>query len=215
MSRTDSASTCAASWRISSSASGLLSVTISSCSPPASGAQRSRSSPSTLTASAAFARPGPIAAAASAPVAPDSSSSSAPSGSFTLITRLRLSVGVRAQLAGTRNSAAVHQLREPMGTRRPRSIACALVALAFIAVVAPAVPASAKPKGKQHAFGSRSLDRGTKGKDVRYLQRALTQLGIATGIDGVYGKGTFRAVEALEAQKGWPVDGVVSKKDAG
>jgi murein DD-endopeptidase MepM/ murein hydrolase activator NlpD len=102
-----------------------------------------------------------------------------------------------------------------MGTGRPRSIACALAALAFIAVVAPAVPASAKHKGKQHSFGSRALDPGMKGKDVRYLQRALTRLGIATGIDGVYGKATFKAVESLESQKGWPVNGVVSRKDAG
>jgi murein DD-endopeptidase MepM/ murein hydrolase activator NlpD len=90
-----------------------------------------------------------------------------------------------------------------------------MVALAFIAVVAPAVPTSAKPKGKQHSFGSRSLGRGAKGKDVRYLQRALAKLGIATSIDGVYGKATFNAVEALESQKGWPVNGVVSRKDAG
>jgi murein DD-endopeptidase MepM/ murein hydrolase activator NlpD len=104
-----------------------------------------------------------------------------------------------------------------MGTGRPRSFAGALVALALLAVVAPPAPASAKPKGKHHVFtfGSRSLARGIKGKDVRYLQRALTRLGIATSIDGVYGKATFNAVEALESQKGWPVNGVVSRKDAG
>ena len=104
-----------------------------------------------------------------------------------------------------------------MGTGRPRSLAGTLVALALLAAASPAAPASAKPKGKHHvfSFGSRSLGKGTKGKDVRYLQRALTRLGIATGVDGVFGKGTFKAVEALEAQKGWPVNGVVSKKDAG
>ena len=54
-------------------------------SPSGSGAERSRSSPSTVIASAALARPGPIAAAASAPVAPSGSSSGLPSGSVTVI----------------------------------------------------------------------------------------------------------------------------------
>jgi murein DD-endopeptidase MepM/ murein hydrolase activator NlpD len=105
-----------------------------------------------------------------------------------------------------------------MGMGRPRSFACALVALALLAVVIPAASAAAKPKGKQHRvfrFGTRSLSRGAKGKDVRYLQRALTRLGVATSIDGVFGKGTFSSVETFEQQHGWPVDGVVSKKDAG
>src|SRR3954447_4288385 len=216
MSSTDSASTCAASWRISSRASGLLSVMISIRSPSAMGAERSRSSPPTLSASAAFARPGPIAAAASAPVASDSSSSSESSGSLTLITRLRLTVGVHTQLAGMRNSPAVHQLREPMGMGRPRSLACALVALAFVAVTTPATPAFAA-KGKHHdvhRFGTRPLGPGAKGKDVRYLQRALTRLGVATSVDGVFGNGTRPSGESFEQQRGWAVNGVVSKKDA-
>jgi murein DD-endopeptidase MepM/ murein hydrolase activator NlpD len=100
-----------------------------------------------------------------------------------------------------------------MGTGRPRTLASALVALALLA--APP-PASAKPEGEHHVFtfGSRSLARGAKGKDVRYLQRALTKLGVATSIDGVFGKGTRKGVKALERQRGWPVNGVISKKDA-
>jgi peptidoglycan hydrolase-like protein with peptidoglycan-binding domain len=104
-----------------------------------------------------------------------------------------------------------------MGMGRPRSFACALVALASLAVVAPAIPASAKPTGKHHRtfrFGTRSLAPGTKGKDVRYLQRALSRLGVATSVDGVFGKGTFKSVETFEGQHGWPVNGVISKKDA-
>jgi murein DD-endopeptidase MepM/ murein hydrolase activator NlpD len=49
---------------------------------------------------------------------------------------------------------------------------------------------------------------------VRFLQRALTRLGIPTSIDGAFGKGTARSVEALEQQRGWPINGVVSRKDA-
>ena len=51
----------------------------------ASGRARSRRWPPTLTASAARARPGPIAAARSAPVAPSSRSFRVPSGSWTCI----------------------------------------------------------------------------------------------------------------------------------
>ena len=68
-----------------SSASGSRSVRIAISAPSGSGAERSRSSPSTRIASAALARPGPIAAAASAPVAPSGSSSGLPSGSLTVI----------------------------------------------------------------------------------------------------------------------------------
>ena len=102
-----------------------------------------------------------------------------------------------------------------MGTRRPRSLACAIVALALLAALSPADGTAAK--GKHHrafAFGSRVLHSGSKGKDVRYLQRALTRLGIATAIDGAFGKGTLRSVEALETQHGWPVNGFVSRKEA-
>ncbi len=102
-----------------------------------------------------------------------------------------------------------------MGSGRPR-ILLGVLALACVAALAPAIPAVAKKHQQRvYRFGTRQLAPGTKGKDVRYLQRALTKLGIATGIDGVYGKSTFRSVEALETQRGWPVDGVVSKKDAG
>jgi murein DD-endopeptidase MepM/ murein hydrolase activator NlpD len=98
-----------------------------------------------------------------------------------------------------------------MGLHGPRPIACALTAVALIAALPAA--AGAKPKQK-HPFGSRVLGPGSKGKDVRYLQRALTRLGLGTAIDGAYGKGTMRSVKALEGQRDWPVNGVVSRKDA-
>ena len=98
-----------------------------------------------------------------------------------------------------------------MGSGRPRLIACAVVAVALIAALPPA--AAAKPKHKQ-PIGSRVLRPGTKGKDVRFLQRSLTRLGIATSIDGAFGKGTKKSVETLESQRGWPINGVVSRKDA-
>jgi murein DD-endopeptidase MepM/ murein hydrolase activator NlpD len=98
-----------------------------------------------------------------------------------------------------------------MGSGRPRTVVCAVLAIALIAALPSA--AEAKPKHKR-PFGSRVLRPGTKGKDVRYLQRALTRLGIATAVDGAYGKGTMRSVKTLESQRGWPVNGVVSRRDA-
>jgi murein DD-endopeptidase MepM/ murein hydrolase activator NlpD len=98
-----------------------------------------------------------------------------------------------------------------MGLHGPRFLLCALVAIAVTGALAPL--AEAKPKQKR-PFGSRVLQQGTKGKDVRYLQRSLTKLGIATAIDGAFGKGTRRSVQTLETQRGWPVNGVVSRKDA-
>jgi len=98
-----------------------------------------------------------------------------------------------------------------MGSGTPRSVACAVIAVALIAALPPT--AGAKPKHK-HPFGSRVLGPGTKGKDVRYLQRALTRLGISTAVDGAYGKGTMKSVESLESQRAWPVNGVVSRRDA-
>ena len=80
---TAAASTWAASWRMTSSAPGLLAVMISSGASAMSGRARSRTSPFWRTASAARARPGPIAAAASAPVAPSARASSVPSGRVT------------------------------------------------------------------------------------------------------------------------------------
>jgi peptidoglycan hydrolase-like protein with peptidoglycan-binding domain len=102
-----------------------------------------------------------------------------------------------------------------MGSGRPRILTCVL-ALACIAALVPATAAVAKKHQQRvYRFGSRQLGPGAKGKDVRYLQRALTRLGVATGVDGVYGKGTVKSVQALEAQRGWPVNGVISRKDAG
>src|ERR1700722_14147680 len=103
---TAAASTCAASWRISSRAFGpLLLVRTARWAPSGSGRDRSRTcgpsasaKPVSSTASAARARPGPIAAAASG------SSSEFPSGSVI--------VGDIAALEATRPR------REPVGARQ-------------------------------------------------------------------------------------------------
>src|SRR5262245_54268666 len=100
-----------------------------------------------------------------------------------------------------------------MGMGRPRSLACVLAACALFVLAAPAVPAAAKKRVKAHPFGSRLLGLGTAGKDVRFLQRALTRLGVPTAVDGAFGKGTYRSVRTFEQQHGWPVDGRISRRD--
>jgi murein DD-endopeptidase MepM/ murein hydrolase activator NlpD len=89
-----------------------------------------------------------------------------------------------------------------------------VLALALVAALLFAPPAEAKKKKRSFRFGERALSVGAKGKDVRFLQRALTRLGVSTGIDGAFGKGTFRSMKAFERQRGWPVNGRVSKKEA-
>jgi murein DD-endopeptidase MepM/ murein hydrolase activator NlpD len=104
-----------------------------------------------------------------------------------------------------------------MGWRRPRSLASALFALVLIGALTSATADAAKAKSNPHrtfAFGTRLLGPGTKGKDVRYLQHALSKLGIVTAVDGAFGKGTRQSVMALESRQAWPVDGRVSRKDA-
>ena len=83
-----------------------------------------------------------------------------------------------------------------------------LAATCLLTVAAAPDDAAARPSG------SRLLKTGSKGKDVRALQRALTALGIPTGADGVFGPTTRKNVKKLERTHGWPVDGKVTRKDA-
>jgi murein DD-endopeptidase MepM/ murein hydrolase activator NlpD len=60
----------------------------------------------------------------------------------------------------------------------------------------------------------RTLDRGDRGDDVKLVQRALTEVGIRTRADGVYGSKTARNVKRYERREDIPVDGRVSKGQA-
>ena len=107
---------------------------------------------------------------------------------------------------------------ESAGMRKqpcPRSLGRLALALALVACLLLASPAAAKKqKHRVFRFGDRALSVGARGKDVRFLQRALTKLGVPTGIDGTFGKGTFQSVKKFERQRAWPVDGRVSRKEA-
>ena len=80
--------------------------------------------------------------------------------------------------------------------------AAAICALAF-AAAAPAAQ-----------FGTRTLKMGSKGKDVRVLQKSLTRLGGSTPVTGYFGSITRRNTKKLERRQGWRVDGKVTRKDA-
>lgn len=90
----------------------------------------------------------------------------------------------------------------------------ARLALALFACCCLLIVATAPEPASAAGFGTRPLRLGAKGKDVRALQRALTQLGVSTGADGVFGPATKKNVKQLERKQGWPVDGKVTRKDA-
>jgi murein DD-endopeptidase MepM/ murein hydrolase activator NlpD len=85
------------------------------------------------------------------------------------------------------------------------------IALLVGAMAAVALPTAAPAA---YRYGARVMKMGSKGKDVRRLQRNLTTLGYDTPADGVYGLTTKRNVKSLERKRAWKVDGKVSRKDA-
>jgi peptidoglycan hydrolase-like protein with peptidoglycan-binding domain len=60
---------------------------------------------------------------------------------------------------------------------------------------------------KYHHLGSRALQRGTTGHDVRVAQDYLRRAGFALKVDGTYGSDTVRAVKQFELANGVTQDG--------
>jgi cell wall-associated NlpC family hydrolase len=85
-----------------------------------------------------------------------------------------------------------------------RGLLCALAAASAFGTAADA----------RAAFGDRTLRRGMHGHDVRVLQGWLTRLGVATEVDGRFGRATSRNVRAYERREGQRVDGRVSRLQA-
>jgi len=84
------------------------------------------------------------------------------------------------------------------------------MALLASAVVLPVAPADAA----RRAFGTRTLHIGMRGTDVRVLQGFLTQWGVSTTVDGMYGRGTASHVRTWETATSRPVNGRMSRADS-
>ena len=66
-----------------------------------------------------------------------------------------------------------------------------------------------KPTGNPYPEPSKSLKKGSKGNDVRWLQYELTRKGYSIICDGIFGAKTDEAVRSFQADQGLTVDGIV------
>jgi N-acetylmuramoyl-L-alanine amidase len=65
----------------------------------------------------------------------------------------------------------------------------------------------------QAALGDRTLSQGSKGSEVKDLQRRLEQIGFQVGkTDGIYGKSTTAAVKRFQKSRGIKADGMAGEK---
>ncbi len=89
----------------------------------------------------------------------------------------------------------------------PRLVAPLTALLALVA--AALVPTTADAR----RLGSRTLDQGDRGTDVKALQRLLGRAGFRTTVDGVFGSGTKRVVELSERELSLQVDGRATPRE--
>jgi cell wall-associated NlpC family hydrolase len=86
--------------------------------------------------------------------------------------------------------------------------------VASILVVAGCLLPAADVAAAKRIFGSRPLQQGSVGRDVRVLQDFLTRWGVTTPIDGVYGPVTAGRVRAWERLTQRRINGRMSLRDA-
>jgi cell wall-associated NlpC family hydrolase len=92
---------------------------------------------------------------------------------------------------------------------RRRSLAVGLAAFGLV------LPITGSAEAKRYAFGTRPLQEGSHGPDVRTLQRNLTRVGLRTEVDGQYGPHTARRVKSWERRSDVRrVNGRVSRREA-
>ncbi|UWG97207.1 spore cortex-lytic enzyme [Dehalobacter sp. DCM] len=65
----------------------------------------------------------------------------------------------------------------------------------------------------QAALGDRALSKGSRGSEVRDLQKKLTQIGYQVGkVDGIYGKTTQAAIKRFQREHGLKADGIAGQR---
>jgi cell wall-associated NlpC family hydrolase len=89
---------------------------------------------------------------------------------------------------------------------RSRTLLTLLVAACAMAVAMPAGASAAR-------YGSRALGPGSRGGDVKKLQRYLTRAGHRIHRDGDFGPRTKRALKATERELELRVDGIASRRE--
>ena len=96
----------------------------------------------------------------------------------------------------------------------PSTVAVPRLLVVLLAAAATLVAAATGAAPAEAALGDRTLQKGTRGQDVRELQALLRRAGFPSRVDGVYGRGTFRTVRRLERELGLRVDGRFTSTDA-
>lgn len=90
------------------------------------------------------------------------------------------------------------------------SLTLAAAALTGTAVVATHIEEA--PAASAEAVEAAVLKQGSRGSEVKEVQRRLKQWGYYTGsVDGIFGAGTKKAVIAFQKKNGLTADGVVGK----
>jgi peptidoglycan hydrolase-like protein with peptidoglycan-binding domain len=96
----------------------------------------------------------------------------------------------------------------------------ALSLLATFTLAAPvagalAQDAAAATAAKPARLGSRTLQQGSKGADVRQLQTLLRRTGFAVGVDGQFGPGTAAVVRSFQSVTGLKINGIADRATVG
>ena len=88
------------------------------------------------------------------------------------------------------------------------------LAIHFAVLVFAAAAIASTSHAKPAAYGRRALSPGSRGADVKQLQRYLTKLGFRVRADGVYGTATAASVKAFERSRHQRADGKVTTAEA-